>query len=65
MTNNLIATISKIIKTETGYSIAQNIGVRPEQINRLKRGERKVDNISLDMAQKILDYYANVTIDIK
>ena len=50
MTNNLIATISKIIKTETGYSIAQNIGVRPEQINRLKRGKRKVDNISLDMA---------------
>lgn len=65
MTNNLIATISKIIKTETGYSITQNIGVRPEQINRLKRGERKVDNISLDVAQKILDYYINVTIDIK
>ncbi|MGX7350001.1 hypothetical protein [Dolosicoccus paucivorans] len=65
MTNNLITAISEILKSETGYAIAQNIGVRPEQINRLKRGERKVANISLDMAQKILDHYASVTIDIK
>lgn len=63
--NNLIDTVSNIIDSHTGYSIGKRIGVNPVQINRLKNGDRKIENISLDLANKILKEYAEVTVTIK
>lgn len=65
MANNLIETIQIILSDHSGYEIGKRIGVRPAQINRLKSGERQIENISLDLAVKILKAYADVTTTIK
>lgn len=49
--------IESIIKDRKGTDIAKKIGVRPHQINRLKTGERDIKNISIELAQKILDAF--------
>lgn len=60
MTNTIITTIQTILNQHTGYAIAKTIGVAPNQINRLQNGERKIENMSLELAIKILTHYADV-----
>ena len=64
-TNDFIDTINEILEHDSGYAIAKKIGVNPSQINRLKNGERKIENMSLDLASKILLAYTNVSIELK
>ncbi|MDO4671278.1 MAG: hypothetical protein Q4A67_07405 [Aerococcus sp.] len=58
ITNNLTEALQFILDSHTGYEIAKKINKTPAQINRLKRGERKLDNASLNLIQAILTAYA-------
>ena len=54
--------MKKILEDHTGYAITKKIGIRPQQINRLQARERPIENITLDLALKILEAYTTITI---
>ena len=54
--------LKKILEDHTGYAITKKIGIRPQQINRLQARERPIENITLDLALKILEAYTTITI---
>lgn len=49
--------IEKLINSdESAYSIGLATGLDPTQINRLRRGERKIENLSLKVAEVLYEY---------
>lgn len=41
----------------SGYAIAKKSGVNQAVVNKLMNGQREIDNLSLDSAQKLADLY--------
>ena len=44
---------------QTSYSISKHSGVPAGNIYRLRNGERKIENLHLDVAEKLGSYYDN------
>lgn len=62
MQDPITCRIKEILDLHSGYALGKKIQVDASQINRLKRGERKLENISLELALKILYAYSEVQV---
>ncbi|VDG19887.1 XRE family transcriptional regulator [Lactiplantibacillus mudanjiangensis] len=61
---NIVREIQTLLDSDlTAYRIGKDTGVDNTLIRRLKSGERPVENISVKVAQKLLDYRYKVIKD--
>lgn len=56
--NELFQTIEKLInnKNISGYQIKKDTGVSYGNINDIRRGERAIENLTLETAKKLYNY---------
>ncbi|MBJ6292022.1 XRE family transcriptional regulator [Staphylococcus aureus] len=53
----LIETVKKLINSNlSAYEIGKKTGVDPASIRRIRRGERTVEKLSFDSAEKLYNY---------
>ena len=49
--------------TRTGYQISKHTGVSEAVISKLRNGEREVKNLTVETAQKLIDYKGEIEMD--
>ena len=46
-----------VLKNQTAYRVAKNLGINARTINRYQNGETPIENMTLATAEKIYNYY--------
>ncbi|MBF0746334.1 hypothetical protein IR073_01400 [Gemella sp. 19428wG2_WT2a] len=49
--------IEEVLNERTAYSLAKSLNLPPNQLQYYKNGERKIENMSLKLADKLYEIY--------
>ena len=48
--------VKEVLDSDTAYSLSKETGINVSQLQRYKNKERKIENMTIKNAQKLLDY---------
>lgn len=58
---NIVAEIKALLDSDISvYRIAKDSGVSQSVVNKLRKGDRSIDNLGVGSAQKLIDYWQKV-----